>query len=622
MPYLLCYTRLGAGTYPDHNYPGHEALLCDLEHALHLAISDDGVNFKPLRHNTGVLFPRCTFCEGDPKGTTKTLVEPWLTRGAKGFILCAIRRNQNAPDPLSRGCMMLWRSVDLVRYEEIGFLRVGEGDIRRPCCQYAPEKGGYDLSWEENGQRYAGFTRDMQSVEDVHPCSAPYAAAHSFGIDCCVPGNVIEVTEAEAKRIRMYLDDIRHIGVEPIALTIRTGAAKAMPNAVCLYSDGSTHTKPVAWDLSGVDFDKPGVYQVPGVIRAKTWPFPMPLNFAPHTPSEINDPNMDEGMSDPCVTLYKGKYYLSSTGNHNIVLRCADTVEGVFTAEPVIIHRVSREGGYRMHGTWAAELHEIDGVLYLFTTVCPGGDWTQVKSVVLRCTGDPLDESAWEAPRWCVKPNGAYLTEGGISLDMTWLRDGGVDYVLWSDRKLRYGTDPLIAEPADVYIATIDPAAPWQLTSEPVCLLRPMFGWDRCETEVEEAPYLLRRGDDLFLTVSGSSTGMSDLYCVGLLRAKSGSDLLNPAVWDMLPYPILTKESAPGEYGPGHNNFLKDPDTGDDLMVYHAVPHDEQDRTLNRHPALRRVHWAASGLPYLEMTAERDLNPVLAQVMMTLTVTE
>ncbi|MGN0762237.1 MAG: family 43 glycosylhydrolase, partial [Aristaeellaceae bacterium] len=98
----------------------------------------------------------------------------------------------------------------------------------------------------------------------------------------------------------------------------------------------------------------------------------------------------------------------------------------------------------------------------------------------------------------------------------------------------------------------------------------------------------------------------------------AGSDLLNPASWDFWPYPILTKESVPGEFGPGHNNFVKDPETGDDLMVYHAVPHDAQGRTLHRHPGLRRVHWAASGLPCLDMTPEKDLDPRFENIVMKL----
>lgn len=624
MAKILCYTRRGEGVYPDDNYPGHVAYLCDLEHALHLAVSEDGVAFKPLRNNTGVLFAECAFCEDSPAGVTKTLIDPWLTRGADGgFVLCMLRRNQNAPDPLTVGSIMLFASKDLVRYEHTGFLRVSDDAIRHPRCSYRADTADYEVYWEnEQGQAFCARSKSLTDIVDVRPCEARPAPSGDYGIDGCVPGNVISVDEGEARRVRMYLDEIRNVGVDPVCCTMAAGSVPPHPPVLCRYSDGSTHQKPVDWDFSSVDLTAPGEYDVPGRVRVKRWPFPMTLNFGPLAPGEINDPNMHTGMSDPCVTEFQGKYYLSSTGNQNIVLRCADTPEGVFGAEPVIIYRVPLQPGQTMNGTWAAELHVIDGVPYLFTTICPNGEWTLVKSVVLRCHGELLDENAWEAPRYCVKANGEFLTEGGISLDMTHFRDHGVDYVMWSDRKIRYGTEPLVIEPADVYIATVDPAAPWRLTSDPVCILRPMLGWDRCETEVEEGPYLLRHGDELFVTVSGSSTGMSDLYAVGLLRAKTGSDLLDPASWDWWPYPLLTKESVPGEFGPGHNNFVKDPETGDDLMVYHAVPHDAQGRTMHRHPAMRRVHWAASGLPYLEMTPEKDLDPRFANIVMKLIICE
>lgn len=624
MARILCYTRRGEGVYPDDNYPGHVGYLCDLEHALHLAISEEGADFKPLRNNTGVLFAECTFCEGNPAGTTKTLIDPWLSRGADGsFVLCMLRRNQNAPDPLTVGSIMLFASRDLVRYKHTGFLRVSDEAIRHPRCAYRADTRDYEVYWENGqGQAFCGRSADLTAVADVRPCEARPALTETYGIDGCVPGNILDLSADEAKTVRMYLDDIRNVGVDPIRCTMEAGSVPPRPLALCRYSDGSTHEKPVDWDFSGVDLTRPGAYDVPGRVRVKRWPFPIPLNFGSYAAGDINDPNMSTGMSDPCVTEYHGKYYLSSSGNQNIVLRCADTPEGVFGAEPVVIYRVPLQPGQTMNGTWAAELHEIDGVPYLFTTICPNGEWTLVKSVVLRCHGDLLDENAWEAPRFCVKANGELLTEGGISLDMTHFRDHGVDYVMWSDRKIRYGTEPLEIEPADVYIGTIDPAEPWRLTSDPVCILRPQLGWDRCETEVEEGPYLLRRGDDLFVTVSGSSTGMSDLYAVGLLRAKTGSDLLDPAFWDWCPYPLLTKESVPGEFGPGHNNFIKDPETGDDLMVYHAVPHDANGRTLNRRPAMRRVHWAASGMPYLEMTPEKDLDSRFANITMKLIICE
>ena len=137
-------------------------------------------------------------------------------------------------------------------------------------------------------------------------------------------------------------------------------------------------------------------------------------------------------------------------------------------------------------GHWAAELHFIKGVPYLFTTLSsstPGHCY--VRSCILRCNGDPAVPENWEQPRLCLKPNGAILTEGGISLDMTYFCVNGVHYIMWSDRKVPNDRlDFTQAAPADIYIATVDPDAPWQLTTEPQCVLRPIYGWDRYETEV------------------------------------------------------------------------------------------------------------------------------------------
>ena len=55
-------------------------------------------------------------------------------------------------------------------------------------------------------------------------------------------------------------------------------------------------------------------------------------------------------------------------------------------------------------------------------------------------------------------------------------------------------------------------------------------------------------------------------------------------------------------------------------MMYHAIPHDENDKTLFRQPGIRRVHWAKNGLPYLEMTPERDLPEGSENVVMELAV--
>ena len=628
MAYLLAYTKKGEGCYPDFNYPGHVGYNCDWEQAMHLALSEDGKNFIPLRNNTGILFAKASFEEDEFVGVTKTLVDPWICCGKDGiFYVLAVRRNQNAPDSKNIGCMMVFTSTDLVNYSEPVFVKLSEEEISRPRCSYNKENETYYVEWETASGSFFARTNDLKKIEKCEACAKTRFELQykdDFGIEGCVPGNVIEITEAEKQVLCDYFADIHYVKTNPVHESWPLGKSlepfgDCAPKATCVYSDGSTHEKKVAWDkeaLNKVDVSKPGTWKIPGTVLQKRWKFPLPLRFLPDELVEFN------GMSDPCVTEYHGKYYLSSSGTHNIQLRIADTIEGTFDAEPTVIYRIPLENGLHFVGTWAAELHEIDGVLYLFTSLCENGQWIHVKSVILRCNGDPADPNSWEAPRKCVKIDGSDLTEGGISLDMTWFRDNGRDYVMWSDRKIHYGADDkhFEAGTADVYIATIDPKKPWQLTSDPHCVVRPMYGWDRYETPVDEGPYLLRRGDDLFVTISGSSTSMGDLYDVGLLHAKSGADLLQEENWTWLSYPLLTKESVPGEYGPGHNNFVKDPDTGDDLMIYHAIPHDENDKTLFRQPGIRRVHWAKNGLPYLGMTPERDLPEGSENVVMELVV--
>lgn len=621
MAFVFAYIKPGEGCYDDSNYPGHVAKNCDWEHAVHLALSRDGVRYTPLRNNTGVLFARGTFDEGPHEGTTKTLIDPWIFRMQDGtFGVLAVRRNQNAPDPLTEGSIMLFRSRDLVFYEESGFLKVAEGTVRRPRCR--AEGDGFLVEWETEDGVYQGTTVRFGEISGIRPASerAIGGDGSCHGVPDAVPGNVIEVTEEEARRMEAYLGVIENTGVAPLALEVPRGTrvtADMLPKATCLYSDGSTHDKAVRWDpdeVAALDPDAPGTYRLHGEIRCKIWPFPMPLSERPGA-----GPRGRGNMSDPAVVFHEGRYYLTSSGGQDIVLRAADRLEDVFTAEPVVVHRVADVPGAQRIGTWAAELHWIAGVPCILTARCLG-PVSSVQAHVLRCLGDPEDPSAWEAPRLCVKPNGKPLTEGGISLDMTYFCVNGVHYVMWSDRKWPIVDGKDAPEPADIYIAAIDPEKPWQAVTEPQCVVRPMYGWDRYETEVDEGPYLLRRGDDLFISVSGSSTGMADLYDLGLLHAKAGSNLLDPAAWDWLPYPVLTKESVPGEYGPGHNSFVKDHETGDDMMVYHAVPHDENGKSLGRRPAVRRVHWAKTGLPYLEMTAERDLKPEFRSVVLELTV--
>lgn len=599
MPYLFCYTKQGADKYRD------------LNDSMHLAVSLDGTDFTPLRHNTGILFPEADLNDGTMPGCTKTLLYPWLFRmkDGSGAVVAVRRNNNNEPDPLSIGSIMVYQTENFVNYRLVRFLKLGSHEIRNPQCRYDDICKCYHLKWDTEEGQFRGVSDDLITIHNITRCEPELLPLESYGIKDTVPGNIIEISSEELNYVNHTLGLIYHIGNKHMELTLPVGTkidASKLPQAVCLYNDGSEHRMPVDWDsdsLYRIDTTKPGTTEMKGQIVQKLYPFPF-----------------IEDASDPCIFHYGNKYYFTATGNRSVNLRVSDTIVGLRDAEVIVLYQFPEEDQVSCH-MWAQELHLIKGIPYIFTTVGQYEKWNTVQSHILRCNGDIEDPFAWEEPCPVRKKDGTLLNENGITLDMTYFCIDDVHYVSWANRDILYNGDErnlygTSNGPSDIYIATIDPDRPWQLITDPVCICRPIYGWDRIETQVDEGPYLLRHNDDLFLTFSGSSVGV--LYCVGLLHAKYGSDLLSPDSWEETPYPVLTKESIQGQYGPGHNNFVKDPDSEYDLMVLHAKPYPTDTEPNPRHATIRRVHWNAAGYPVFDMTPEQEINPEMSDVTLTI----
>ena len=185
---------------------------------------------------------------------------------------------------------------------------------------------------------------------------------------------------------------------------------------------------------------------------------------------------------------------------------------------------------------------------------------------------------------------------------MTVFTGAGSYYVIWSQRQF---------EPVDqgawLMIAQIDPEQPWRLITDPVVLAIPEYGWDNNHVFVDEGPYALITDQKVFITFSGAL--IDSTYCVGLISADLDADFLNPQSWTRGNYPILTSASCPGEYGTGHNAYIKD-DEGLIWNTYHGRP----GITAPRSSGVRRVHFDIDGYPVLEMTEDRDLNQELTQI--------
>lgn len=542
-----------------------------LGQSMHLALSSDGETYEALHNNTGVLFAKADLDEWNA-GTTRTLSTPYLFRMGDGKIgVIAVRDD---------GKVLFLTTENLMDFSEESFLDLhAEGAVKNPQCEYNGKE--YVITWEDgSGQIYQNTTSDFETISQPSVGGARAESAPAADIENAVPCNVIPVTKEEADGLRIKLGSLENTGVEEKTYTFEVNAGETLTaedtkDAVITaeYNDGTTDDIPITWDFSDVDFYNEGTYTITG--QAKLTEYPV-LN----------------GRADPNIYKYNGKYYFIATGEtqnqSQMCIREADTPLGLFSAADHELFPNTRTPN------WAPELHEIGGKLYIL--YAKGGSWDQVQSQLMELKegGDPTVRADWEDPKPVTRKDGSALYDKGITLDMTYFQVGDTHYLCWAQRQITGGNGT-----SDLWIATIDPSNPYQLTSDPVCILRNQYGWDRVDTTVDEGPFVIQNDGKIYMTFSGAATG--NLYVVGLLTADEDADLLDAASWKETGYPILSSESVPGELGPGHSCFSTDED-GRDIFVYHMRPNGG-----TRSATVRRVHWAPDGSPVLDMTIDQEL---------------
>lgn len=589
--YVLCYTRI----------PQEEAIYAPkLAYSMHLAYSEDGIYFKDLNHNSGILFAKATDNE-DGTLHAKSLKNPfifYMEDGSFGVVAVRIEAD-GGNDKQSKGKVLLFTSSDLLQYKEVGLLDL-KGDIyvNDISCRYEVEKKAYVIQWsDEKGNYYKNSITDIISLTGtsaLEKSEAFFIKPVYAGIEGIVGRNVICVSEKIVQRLVCKLIVPTNIKIEiPKSIAVTSQENLKTVKATAIYSDGTTDTKQIDWDMTGVEWNKPGTYHITGTVHQDHYVFPVATNRA-----------------DPCIMKWNGKYYFIATndadGNHTLYMREADTIPDLVNSEETLIldsNTYEDIGGL----LWAPEFHIIQGNLYLFHAATQGEFFCVESHVMKLCKGgNPMCATDWSRPHRVLKKDGTYLCEAGktISLDMTNFEINGVYYVVWSERQFL---------PVDLgawmYIAKVDPKEPWKLINDPVLLTKPDYGWANNHAFVDEGPFTIIRNGKVFLTFS--SALIDETYVVGLLTADKDTDLLNPKSWIKTNYPLLTSRSIPGEYGPGHNSYVID-DNGSVWNAFHAKPGIEGPRSAG----IRRVHFDIDGYPVLDMPEYKDLNKTLARVEM------
>ena len=154
--YVLCYTRKPV-----------DSVLYDprLAYSMHLALSSDGVHYRGLNHNSGVLFSLATENENGSLNAM-SLKNPFLFSMKDGtFGVLAIRIEADGDrDESSKGSVLFWTSEDLLVYQEVGLIQLSDCYIERVTCCYHESGDCYQISWlDETGRTFCGELDMLQS---------------------------------------------------------------------------------------------------------------------------------------------------------------------------------------------------------------------------------------------------------------------------------------------------------------------------------------------------------------------------------------------------------------------------------------------------------------------------
>lgn len=562
--------------YTKNSSPAYSVFLGE---SVHFALScDGGKSFSPLFMNYGHLFAKCHFSDEN------------------GIVSAGVR--DIAID--FTGAEYIISAKEVIRHQ------VKNGIF---MTSFETEETGKFVRWITKD--FVTFTEpelcDSRLPSGVQPVESA-AKTTCPGLDIR-DGDCVSLTIPTDIAERLVIEDME-VKCKEVSLPKSVVAKSASDvediTAKVIYTDGTSHTKPVDWDLSGIDFDRPGKYTAGGKIRRRHFPFPVEKR----------------AWGDPIITYYHGKYYFIGTddwgGNKMFEAREADTPEALFAPDVKRSKILEYTEGKYESTFWAPEFHIAAGRMCLFCTLGKGGFDPQSHVMVLRDGGDILNPSDWSEPHRCVMPDGRFLSlnplgdgKNGITLDMTYFEVANRGYVVWSFRTWA-GTD----SGSMLMLAETNPERPWELLTYPKLLCRPELGWENIDgTDNNEGPHPIVTEDKVYMAYSGGNAA-GDTYVVGMLTADTCSDLDDPASWVKSQKPYLASDFVPGELGCGHNGFFTD-ELGDIYITYHGH------KTLgnsDRIDGVRRVHFRPDGSPLLYMTDEQDLPAELEDVELSVVV--
>lgn len=593
----------------------------DRTDALHIGYSEDGEKYQALNNNKPILYTT--------KGEKK-MGAPVIFRKVDGTYGLIATDNQNSSS------VILYDSEDLTTFTNEKYVSLNEEGIKvsNAECAYDYQEHAYRISWTGgNGKSYTMLTEDFITFSEKEVTDYKKAKVEGTLPAKAQEASVMGLTKEESQRIRDKYSRLTNTGVSDFAdIIVDKGTDLSqitLPDTLTAkYSDGTSKNFGVEWNeesLNSVDTNTAGTYQVGGNA--------VYTEYEEVLVEERADPYVIEGED--------GYYYFTASypvrgvndkeGYDRIILRRSETLNGLAQASEITIW--DEKDSKKAHPyIWAPELHNINGTWYVLFTASRGGSVWDIRPHMLKCVNnaDIMNPDSWktedESNLQEVKTlDGSSFAD--FSLDMTYFESNGTHYVAWAEKP---------GGISNIYLATINPDEPWKLTSNPMLLTTPDYAWEwEGGTIINEGPAVLKHDGKIFLCFSAAA--VDDTYCVGMVSAAEGADLMDKSSWTKHPYPLLTSDDFADQYGPGHNSFTVD-ENGNSVIVYHARPrkcdsaeggcgfvNGNKNNALQdpcRHARIKTLNFAADGTPVLNMNPEEELLKEYRAVTVNIIVTE
>lgn len=614
----------------------------DVALSMHLALAD-GDGWTPLNENYGIFFPRTSAeipAAGPRDALIRSLRDPHVFHLAGGgFGVVATRTAREGADDGTRASSVLFaRSDDLRTYDEVGMIDLGvTGGVNRPAAVFDSASDRYLLTWTSDAgvSVYTSFAdlTDPQSQGEVRRGAvSAITVEDDADVEDYAVGNAVVVDRALARALEVRFGRVSNTTVQafdPVELVAGDALeAAALPaRAELAYTDGSTASRSIAWDaasLAAVDTDVPGTYTVSGELEVPQYATPFADERADPSIFRYDLNGEQKFLMIATEDLYGAN--IDPQGGAHMPIRIADRIEDLSdealragrNVEVDLLRRgdTDAEGRVMTGCFWAPEYHVIGGRLSILFMPCYDGsngrpDMFTGRASIMQlqqdAQGNDLDPAVpgnWSKPREVRTAEGTILNPiQGISLDMTFFEDSGTSYYAWQML-------------GSLFIAEMDPTDPTRLTSPAVRLTPPEYAWDNL---IAEGPNVHAEDGTLFMIYSGSLVG--DSYTTGLLTAPAGAgaDLTDPSLWTKLGHPIQKSGLFNGEWqlGTGHGMWSRD-ENDNLLYVFHART--DNNGLSGRDTFVRRVHFAADGLPIFDMEADEEVAPANREVQIEIVV--